>query len=773
MNIKKFIEELRRRNVFRVATAYVIAAWLIIQVVSTIAPQLNFPNWVPSFITIVVLCGFPLVLIFAWAFELTPDGLKKSKEVNITESVTTSTGKKLNRIIIGVLSIAIIFLLIERFFIAPSSFAEETALAQMQEASIAVLPFADLSPSGDQEYFSDGLSEELLNVLAKVKDLKVAGRTSSFKFKGQNDDLKKIGAELGVNHILEGSVRKSGNQIRVTAQLIKVDDGFHMWSETYDREYSAENLFNIQDEISQKVLSELKVRLLPSDIEGIAKRTTENVEAYEALLKGNELMRNRQISDIEEAIVLYKKAIKLDPKFARAHARVAIGYSLLQEYGSINREQVADSIRSYSDNALLLDSNLAEAYVGLGRYFELNRNLDKYRESLKKAYELDSNNPEITMWYAGSIPLFEEGVKQIDNYQLRLDLQHKAYEIDPLSPVILVNLASEYSRNDDIENAIKYYDLCIEKFPDFSAAVRSKLFLLRNNYQDKLDVVFIEAYNAYQKNPEDLAFMEILAQSAFDFGLSHIFDEIIKKAKKLYPDNDAINYFESLDSEIRHDYDEYYGDLRARYIKNSKEFGREVDYEFLNDYDLERKFYEFIEQGELQDARQMIETEWPEYLQDTLTDHPTTLTSQNVNRIYKTNYVQYVLERTGNKEQAKFLGSLPCTITRSGKTQSIKDLVNENENNTRVKENYCLCLVSKKNYEGFAKIVTELYDKNNLNLLPEFNYFDDITFKEAMEHPKVKPIFDRMASDLAGMNANVIQFLKDEGEWPENYYLKQ
>ena len=214
MNIKKFFNELQRRNVFKVATAYAIAGWLIIQVAATIAPQLNFPEWVPAFITIITLCGFPIALIIAWAFELTPDGLKKSATVLPEKSVTKKTGKKLNRIIITVLSLAVVFLLIERFLLSPN-YSNTAVEGTLLEASIAVLPFMDMSPQGDQEYFSDGLSEELLNSLAKVKEMKVAGRTSSFKFKGQNENLTEIGEELKVNHILEGSVRKSGNRIRV------------------------------------------------------------------------------------------------------------------------------------------------------------------------------------------------------------------------------------------------------------------------------------------------------------------------------------------------------------------------------------------------------------------------------------------------------------------------------------------------------------------------------------------------------------------------------
>ena len=192
MNFKKFIAELKRRNIFKVATAYAIVGWFIIQIVTAIDEPLSLPDWFDTTIIILVFIGFPITLIIAWAFDSTPDDGTKSKDLEVTKSVTVSKGKKLNRFIITALSLAVVFLLINRVFYAKSTDSVNDGIA-----SIAVLPFADMSPLNDQEYFSDGLSEELLNVLAKVKDMKVAGRTSAFKYKGVNEDLKKIGLELG------------------------------------------------------------------------------------------------------------------------------------------------------------------------------------------------------------------------------------------------------------------------------------------------------------------------------------------------------------------------------------------------------------------------------------------------------------------------------------------------------------------------------------------------------------------------------------------------
>jgi TolB-like protein len=237
MNISNLISELKRRNVFKVAVAYGIAGWLIIQISDTVFPRIGLPDWTITFIIALVVIGLPIALIIAWAFELTPEGIQKSKDIVITDSVTNSTGKKLNGLIISVLSLLIVFLLIERFFFATTTSTnvnsqQATSTATISKKSVAVLPFADLSQNKDQEWFSDGLTEEILNSLAQLPELKVTSRTSAFQFKGKDLDISKIADTLGVANVVEGSVRRIGAQLRITAQLIRAEDGFHLWSET-------------------------------------------------------------------------------------------------------------------------------------------------------------------------------------------------------------------------------------------------------------------------------------------------------------------------------------------------------------------------------------------------------------------------------------------------------------------------------------------------------------------------------------------------------------
>ena len=370
-----FLEELKRRNVVRVGVVYLITAWLLAQVADLLLENFNAPDWVIQAILVVLIIGFPLAVVFAWAFELTPEGLKKEKDVDRSQSITRVTGRKLDRAMIVILVVALSYFIWEsrvqhQHAEAPEQqTATEPAPAESTAKSIAVLPFVNMSSDPEQEYFSDGISEEILNSLAKVKELKVAGRTSSFAFKGQNQDLRQIGDTLGVEHILEGSVRKSGAQVRITAQLIQVDDGFHLWSETYDRELT--DVFAIQDEIANAILAQLKAALLEDgQIEVTVARA--DSQAYDLYLLAKQRMYERTGPTIQSAVELLDRAISADPGYAPAYAQRGIATLLLAEgagtYGDIPREQALSTSKLYLDKALQIDEELAEAWAGVGLY---------------------------------------------------------------------------------------------------------------------------------------------------------------------------------------------------------------------------------------------------------------------------------------------------------------------------------------------------------------------------------------------------------------------
>ena len=314
--------ELKRRNVFRVAIAYLIASWLLIQLADILIPMLTLPEWVPRLIFLLLLILFIPTLIGAWALELTPEGLKLEKDVDRSASITPNTGKKLNGVIIGVLALAVVVLMIDKVYLSNNSSPDITASV---DKSIAVLPFADLSQDQDQEWFADGLAEEILNALARTPDLMVASRTSTFAYKGSDKDLRVIADELGVAHILEGSVRRAGERLRVTAQLIRASDGFHLWSENYDRD--AADVIDMQEDLAIKIAGAMETTMDPEALRDMLKAGTQSVDAYQAYLRGLALRAKVLASGEDEQMLAsyesFEKARRIDPNFSVAHQHAA------------------------------------------------------------------------------------------------------------------------------------------------------------------------------------------------------------------------------------------------------------------------------------------------------------------------------------------------------------------------------------------------------------------------------------------------------------------
>ena len=388
-----FVEELKRRNVIKVAIAYVIVAWLLLQVADVMLPTFGSPAWVMQAFTFLLILSFPLALLFAWAFELTPDGVKRERDVDPAKSIAHHTGRKLDFVIIAVLVLAVSFLVVDRYTGQRASDSQQTT-----NKSIAVLPFVNMSDDAGNEYFSDGISEEILNSLAKVKDLKVAGRTSSFAFKGRNEDLRIIGEALGVSHILEGSVRKAGLQVRITAQLVKADDGYHLWSETYNRELT--DIFAIQDEIATEILKQLKAQLLDGERQSLVSQRTDS-EVYDLYLLARQRLSSRTPQSIESAVELLDQAIAKDPDYAPAYAQRGIAEMFLADdsYGTIPRAEAYVQGKHYVDAALELNPQLAEAWAGLGLY-HVNQptEFEQASVALEKALSINPNLIDASNW---------------------------------------------------------------------------------------------------------------------------------------------------------------------------------------------------------------------------------------------------------------------------------------------------------------------------------------------------------------------------------------
>ncbi|MGB5621711.1 MAG: hypothetical protein WBN65_04375, partial [Gammaproteobacteria bacterium] len=358
-------------------------------------------------------------------------------------------------LIIGVLGVAVAYLLVDKFFLEdttdPGSGPDQAQLGEaLSLTSIAVLPFVDMSPDKDQEYFTDGISEELLNLLAKIQDFKVAGRTSSFAFKNKNEDLRVIGEKLGVATILEGSVRKQKDKIRVTAQLVKVDDGYHLWSDTYDRQL--DDVFAIQDEIATEVVSALKHKLLGAEDKAVLASAprTRNTEAYTAYLRGKHVMRVRNEENLYVALREFRHATSVDPGFAPAWASVANAYTLLANYEYRPAAEVLPLARDAVDKALLLDPQLSEAWAAKGLLLKQDGSgSEEAITVLEKAVALNPSDAQTLMWLGTDL-------NSAGRYEEARTTLAQGYEIDPLFPTLLANLVINHSAVGDREGTSRY-----------------------------------------------------------------------------------------------------------------------------------------------------------------------------------------------------------------------------------------------------------------------------------------------------------------------------
>jgi TolB-like protein/Tfp pilus assembly protein PilF len=441
--MRSFVAELQRRNVIRAAAFYAASAWLLVQVATQVFPFFSVPNWAVRWIVIAAVVGFPFMLLFAWFYEFTPHGLKRESEIDPDESTTRQTGRKLDRWIIAVMAAAIVLLLTNQFVLRKDD-TVQPVVSTTPAKSIAVLPFTDLSPAHDQEYFSDGVAEELLNALAKLKDLKVAGRTSSFSFKGKNEDLRVIGKALSVANILEGSLRKQGDKVRITAQLIQVSDGFHLWSETYDGDLS--DVFALQENIARAIAEKLEIVLQGDAAQRIVPVPTTNPEAHALYLQATGIFNRREGARFPDAIAQLEQAIKLDPKFARAHARLAAVVAIAPTYTVIDPIASVASAEEHARIASELDPGLAEPYGALGQSLSIRRRFLEARAAFERARELDPDDTTSTLWY--STELIMTGYRKQGNAML-----DHLLEIDPMLPTALLWRGASYAYAGDMENA--------------------------------------------------------------------------------------------------------------------------------------------------------------------------------------------------------------------------------------------------------------------------------------------------------------------------------
>jgi TolB-like protein/Tfp pilus assembly protein PilF len=446
--LKNFFAELKRRNVYKVAIAYAVIAWLLIQAGSILFPTFEAPGWVMKVFVTIVAAGFPIALVIAWAFEMTPDGMKRTENVSPNEHIPQWSRRKFATVIAAVALLAL-GLFVYQFW------GERTS-----EKSIAVLPFDNLSRDPENAYFAEGVQDEILTRLGKIADLKVISRTSTQSFKSAPNDLPHIAKQLGVAHILEGSVQKSGERVRVNVQLIKAATDAHLWGESFDRKLG--DIFAVESEIAKNIADKLRAKLTGSEAQAMAARPTENNEAYQFYLKGRFFWNKRTAKDFDTAIGYFQQAIDKDPGFALAHAGLADTYVLLSGFGAASPKESLPKAKAAALKALKLDSSLGEAHTSLAQaVFAYDFDFAVAEKEFRRGIELSPNYATAHQWYA------ESDLAALGRFDEAIAEMKRALELDPLSVIINADFGTVLCTAGRYDDAIEQLRKTLEMDPDF------------------------------------------------------------------------------------------------------------------------------------------------------------------------------------------------------------------------------------------------------------------------------------------------------------------
>jgi TolB-like protein/Flp pilus assembly protein TadD len=518
-----FFAELKRRNVYKVAIAYIVAGWALSQGIAQVFPVFDIPNWVIRLIVVLIIIGLPIALVLAWSFEITPEGIKRTEDVDLVAAAQQPKKRTwIFVVIIGALVSTALFFL-GRYSAENKVTSGRPGGPSVPEKSIAVLPFDNLSRDPDNAYFAEGIQDEILTRLAKVADLKVISRTSTQRFKSAPSDLRDIAKQLGVMHILEGSVQKANDQVRVNVQLINAATAAHLWADTYDRKLT--DIFAVESEIAKSIADALQAKLSSSAEHVLASRPTEDPEAHELYLKGRYFWNRRTGANLQKAVGYFERAIEKDPRYALAYSGLADCHVLLPVYpelGTYPRDEMPKALTA-AHKAVELDDTLAEAHTSLGRALASDLQLSAAISEFKRAIEL---NPS----YATAHQWFGECLQSRGRVKDALAELKRAQEVDPLSLVnnALVGFALDTVGQSD--EAIAQLRRTIELDPSFanSHALLGNVLEHQGNLEEA--VVEYEKANSLNADPINLA---QLARAYFLVGRKAEAQQLWDKLKSL------------------------------------------------------------------------------------------------------------------------------------------------------------------------------------------------------------------------------------------------
>ena len=478
-----FFAELKRRHMYRVAAAYAVVAWVLLQLVNNIAPGLNLPSWAVTLIIVLLALGFPLALFFAWIFQVahaeTPEG--------------RTTTNRLDWFLAGALVVVIALVSYQQLAPRSAQLAATAPLARggstnQADISIAVLPFVNLSDDRQQEFFSDGMTEELTSALAKIKDLVVIGRTSAFQYKGRNEDLRAIGQALNASYLIEGSVRRAADRVRITAQLIRADNGAHLWTENYDRNLT--DIFATQEDIAHAIAGALRVPLGLQQGENLVASRNIDPDSYQQYLRARALVRTRGARQLAEAATLLEEIVARFPNYAPGWALLALAYDYTPNSQPAYNSGAVDELRrvvlaslpraeAAARRAVALDPELADGYAALGRAQVASGKFLAVEEFYVKALQLDPNNPEVLNLYSNLMTV-------VGRFKEAVALKQRVQALDPFVPVYAINLASSLWLDGDNEAAIAVLKAAP---PGLTLAALARTYAAAGRYAEAADAL--------------------------------------------------------------------------------------------------------------------------------------------------------------------------------------------------------------------------------------------------------------------------------------------
>ena len=489
-----FFKELQRRNVYRVAIAYLVTAWLLAQVADLALGAFGTPPWVQQTLLFLLALGFPVACLLAWAYELTPQGIKRSSDSAQAAGSAVGGHRTMDLVIIGLLTVAVVGLAADRFLLSGNTDRATTPI-RSDRPSVAILPFVNRSAVDADAFFVDGVHEDLLRQIATIGSIKTISRTSVLQYRDSDKSAPAIAAELGVETILEGGVQRSGDQVRINVQLIDAGTDEYLWTESYQRKLSAENIFSIQGEIATSVADALQAALSPQERDNLAKVPTTNIDALNLYFSGRRRMETRRPEELEIAVSEFERAIALDPAFALAYVALADTYRLLNNYGDLPQGIADANGRAAVDKALALDDRLGEAYASLANLRRRSGDYEGAEQAFLRGIELNPNYAPLYQWYGEFLAL------ELGRTTEGVAISGQAVALDPRSPIINADYAEALAAAGRLDAALEQYRVAIEIDPEFSvgyAGVGAVLGILGRVDEE------IAAYNKmFEIDPQD------------------------------------------------------------------------------------------------------------------------------------------------------------------------------------------------------------------------------------------------------------------------------